>query len=166
MNIRLRLEATAWLIPLFICVFFSIVFISMSLDMYSRGQEKLIALNHDERAIGVIVRDYESLPDTDGGTSHSLTYRFTLLSGEEIEGEFTDIDSGILPDRTVGNPIEIAYNPEKPSINVPANAGYEGVDYFILFLTMILTPSMSLAFSVFCGHKAWQTWKEPPPWNG
>jgi len=126
----------------------------------SNGREKLFALNHGERAIGTILSDEESIPDSEGGTSHSLRYRFKLPSGQEMEGTYTDADSGFLADRSVGTPIEVAYNPEEPEVNVPANAGYHGADPYIMFLAMILGPLMGIAFSAMFIRQAWQTFSK------
>jgi hypothetical protein len=160
MNIKLKLKAAVWLFLTCICILFSIICFWGGLHIRSIGEEKLFALSNGERTVGTIVSDEESIPDSSGGTSSSLHYRFTLPSGAEIEGTYTSGDSGFLADRTLGNPIEVAYNPAEPTVNVPTNVGYHGADPFVMFLAMILGPLMGLAFSVGFGYKAWQTWKE------
>jgi hypothetical protein len=154
MNIRKYLKTLVWSVTA--CVFLLFAFFSFSagLHMQSEGREKLFALKNGERTFGTIVRDYESLPDSDGATSHVLTYRFALPSGLEIVGEYTDVDSGYLADRTVGSPIEVAYNPDKPEVNVPANAHYSGADSFMTFLALVLAPLAFLVFAVNCGKQA------------
>lgn len=152
-NTKRKFQAIGWavlalLIPLTMALFL--------LSEVRWHNEKQFVLNQGSFTTGTItIRD-----DSHGDKGEKVTIKYTFYSSDrEIIGHYT-YDLWIPSSLDVGTRIAIAYNPQKPSINLPVDAR-ENEKYFYMedLPMLILLAIISCGLAVIFGYKARSAWR-------
>lgn len=104
-----------------------VVCIQLSL-IFSQGYSKNTQLlNEGSRVMGTVVEKRISPGDSQGGfDGYDVTYTFSFPSGEQFRGS-GEIKYQLWDQLDIGSPIEIAYSPDNPSMNLPIAADRPGI---------------------------------------
>ena len=158
MNTKKKYQAIGWalLAPLVLIIAaFGILW------MVTSHNEKQFVLNQGSRTTGTITSRYLGTDD-DGYDYATIKYTFNY-SDQELTGLYT-YDFPIPNNLNVGTQIEILYNPQKPSVNLPADAREnERRSYMDDWPMLILVAIILCGLAVFLGYKARSAWKRSKP---
>ena len=157
-------QAIGWTVLALLPLLFALFTIMGGWNYENNRQELLSILSNGERAVGDIISqkvwsDYEV-----GAGSYYyylIEYTFTLPSGQETFGKYTFSDPhvrSIVDELDVGDRIEIAYDKQNPTLNLPVNAEPKVRDSAGAWLSLIITLLCSGLLAFFSCRKAWHLW--------
>jgi hypothetical protein len=153
---KIKLHPWQWTTLALIPIFFTMVTIRGCYPQ--ENQQNLTVINRGERVTGNIV----STDKTQGyerGSEASVKYTFTTLSGVELSGSYI-LSSSTVKDLYVGGELEIAYDAQNPTRNLPALAKEQESDYRGRVWTGIILVSLILCgIASFLGYVAWESWR-------
>lgn len=155
-NIKGKLRAIVLGILALVPLFFTILMISSWPPTHF--QENLNIINNGGRATGTIISKKDS-SDSEGFASTFLEYTFTPASGQKQNGYYY-YGWDDLSNLRVGGHLEIAYNPQNPSVNLPiigkdGEVTLRGFGWVFSIVMTVLFGGLTL----FIGRFAWEAWK-------
>jgi hypothetical protein len=121
-------------------------------------QANLVVINNGERATGKILSKGDSL-GYERGSEANIKYTFTSTAGQELSGSYL-FPTSDARELFVGGELEIAYDAEEPSTNLPVIAKEKESDSRNqVWLGIILVSLILLGVTSFLGYVAWETWR-------
>jgi hypothetical protein len=176
-NIKKRkLKAIGWAAAAVITLLCAVQVVFWGLQDRRSTSENLSVINQGERTTGTIIskkvyyvdEDYDAVGDEDYDAV-IIKYRFVPSSGQELFGKyyFYPCNEKESSGWNVGDQIEIAYDQQNPTINLPVEGGRfekaSRVDTWFVIITLpIAFGLMTLFFGSLAlgfGSFAWREWR-------
>ncbi len=119
--------------------------------------EKQVVLNQGISTTGTITARYDSW----GDKGPYVTIKYTFFSSDrEIVGKYSYEFGRIPSNLNIGTQIEILYNPQKPSLNLPSDARENEKWSYIQDWPMLIFVAIILCgLATFFGYKARSLWR-------
>jgi len=156
MRPKLKLHAIQWAGLALIPLFFTVVVIQSCTPR--QQQANLAVINNGERVTGKILSKGVS-PGYERGSEANVKYSFTNTAGQELSGSYI-FPASDARELLVGGELEIAYDAEEPSTNLPVIAKEKESDSRNQVWTGIILISLILVgVAGFLGYVAWETWR-------
>jgi hypothetical protein len=156
MRPKLKLHAIQWAGLALIPLFFTVVVIQSCAPR--QQQANLAVINNGERVVGKIISKGDSL-GYERGSEANVKYSFANAAGQELSGSYLFPESDAR-ELFVDGEIEIAYDAEDPSTNLPVIAKEKESDSRNqVWLGIILVSLILLGAASFLGYVAWETWR-------
>jgi len=149
-------QAIMWGVFALLPLLLACLFIYGFLITEDTRQEKSSVLYQGQRTTATITSREMSYRE---GVSLQIKYSFTLPSGQEQTGSYAYY-AHLPRDYDVGDQLEIAYDPQTPTVNIPVTAEgneeyVQGLLPFCITLFSLIACGMSLLF----GWMAWKAWR-------
>ena len=156
MRTKIKLNAIQWGILALIPLLFAIVVIRSCSPR--QNQINLTTINQGERTMGTVV-SIENFLGYEQGDEITVKYAFTTTSGQELSGHYLFPQSSS-SEIHVGDQLEIAYDLQKPSLNLPVigkekESSLRGRTWLGIIMVGIILCGMA----GFLGYGAWDTWR-------
>jgi len=153
---KIKLNAIQWGILALIPFLFAILMIRSCSPR--QNQINLTTINYGERTMGTIV-SIENFLGYEQGNEITIKYTFTTSSGQELSGRYL-FPLSSSSDFNVGDQLEIAYEPQDPSLNLPViGKEKESTLRGRTWLGIILVTIILCGMTGFLGYGAWDTWR-------
>jgi len=128
MNLRkMKFQAIGWTVFALVTLLIAASSPVLCLQKIGSNRDNLSALNQGERTTGTIISKEVSFGSgtTLSPDSVKIKYTFTLSSGQEVVGGYyiRSADVKWVSDVDAGDQIQIAYDKQNPSINLPVKIG-------------------------------------------
>ncbi len=156
MRTKIKLNAIQWGILALIPLLFAILMIRSCSPR--QNQMNLTTIAQGEHTIGTITSIADFL-GYEEGDEITVKYTFTTSSGQELSGHYLFPQSSS-NDFHVGDQLEIAYDSQDPSLNLPViGKEKESTLRGRIWLGIILVTIILCGMTGFLGYGAWDTWR-------
>jgi hypothetical protein len=143
-------------------------FIFLGLRGMREARENLSALNNGERTTGTIISKELGYDNDHFVDSANIKYTFTPSSGQELVGSYHlwPISEKRSNNLNIGDRIEIAYDQQNPTINLPVDLSWFYVSRVIEatkifnWLNLIFLPLIFGILAFLFGLRAWILWRQ------